>query len=126
MYLITEHSIVPIEAKEIALTQQVVDKRINQIEQLVADAYNTNVSELDVYYRDSDAKLMCCFLLHHLLNYSVGSIAKKYRIFPLFLKNKIQEHYKRCLQDSVFMDHVSGLKNAFLDKETLQPDLQNN
>lgn len=124
MYIFKNNTIIPIDAKEIVLHQNIEDFRIADIEQIVSNYYGVNVSELDVYYRDSDAKLMCCFLLHHLLNYSVGSIAKKYRVFPLFLKNKIQEHYQKCLQDSVFMDQVTELKNAFLCKKVLSNSVQ--
>lgn len=124
MYIFKNNTIIPIDAKEIVLHQNIEDFRIADIEQIVSNYYGVNVSELDVYYRDSDAKLMCCFLLHHLLNYSVGSIAKKYRVFPLFLKNKIQEHYQKCLQDSVFMDQVTEFKNAFLCKKVLSNSVQ--
>lgn len=124
MYLIKDQNIIPIDAKEIVLQQGIEDVRIQEIEQIVSGFYGINVSELDVYYRDTDAKLMCCFLLHHLLNYSIGSISKKYRVFPLFLKNKIQEHYQKCLQDSVFMAQVTELKDAFLYKKPLSNSVQ--
>lgn len=104
----------PVKCKDIVLTKNEIDHRIGVIENLVADAYTTTVHELDVFYKDTPAKLMCCFLLHDLLQYSVRSIAVKYCVYPQFLDNKIQEHYIKCLQDSVFMARVQGLKNAFL------------
>lgn len=119
MYVFRENSLVPIALKHIVLTGEVEDFRIKQIEQIIANEYNVSVHELDVYYRDSEAKIMCCFMVHNLLGYSVKSIAKKYKIYPAFLQNKINEHFIKCLEDKVFFNQITRLRDAFLFKGNL-------
>lgn len=101
------------DIKHLVLTSTNTDLRIGVIEKLVADHYNTTVHELDVWYKNSDEKIMCCFLLHDLLNYTVSSLAHKYNIYPAFLQKNINEHYAKCLTDEAFFELVSSLKDAF-------------
>lgn len=96
------------------------DPKIDQIEQMVARAYDTKVSELDVFYKDTDAKLMTCFLIYDVLGYNVKIIASWYSIYHRFLQNKIEEHYIKCLQDSGFMAKVTGFRIA-VQNTNLQP-----
>lgn len=124
-YVLNKDVIIPIKCHDIVVAGKVVDHRIIAIEDLVAQAFNTTVHELDVFYKDTPAKLMCCFLVHHLLNYSVGSIANKYKVYPLFLRNKIIEHYSKCLQDNEFMQMVTQLKEAYLQAQQSPPSIQN-
>jgi len=125
MYSFKDGSLVPVKCQDIVMLGAVTDGRILLIETIVAKAYKTSVHELDVFYKDTPAKLMCCFLLHDLLGYSVKSISKKYCIYEYFLDNKIQEHYKKCLQNVVFMKHVKSLSDKFLNKEKLNIMQQN-
>lgn len=124
MYTIQNNTVIPVACKDIVSIGAVVDHRIEAIETLVANFYGKTVNGvLDVWYHTSDEKLMCCFLLHDLLNYSFGSIGNRYRIYPGFLRNKINEYYIKCLQDADFMCQVTAMRTAFLEgKETAQTD----
>jgi hypothetical protein len=113
MYTIKNNAIVPVSCKDIVMHGAVQDANISIIETIVASAYNTKVSQLDVFYKDTPAKFMCCFLIHDLLQYTVRSIAVKYGVYKYFLDNHIQEHYKNCLIDPAFMDQVNRLRNDF-------------
>ena len=115
MYSIAENSIIKINSKSLVKLGSIVDGRVNQIEQLVAKHFSTTVHELDYFYKDSPAKLMCCFLLHDVLQYSIGSIALKYKIHKQYLQNTIKEYYIKALKDEAFFNTVTGLKDAFLD-----------
>lgn len=61
MYLYKNDTIIPVKVLECLKTGDVVDDRVIAIETIVAKMYNTTVHELDVYYKDSPAKLMTCF-----------------------------------------------------------------
>lgn len=113
MYLIRNNSVVPLKLKDIVFTEDGRDNDIALLEKIVADNYNVKVADLDVFYKDSDAKLMCCFLVHDLLKYTIKSIAVKYGVNVWYLHSKIQEYYLQCLRDDVFMNHVSSLRDAF-------------
>lgn len=126
MYAIQDDTIVKVNCKELIKLGAIEDARVAKIEHLVADFFETTVYELDVFYKDTPAKLMCCFLLHDLLHYSVDSIAKKYRIYTTFLQKNILEHYHKCLLDKAFFNSVKLLQDAFLDGKTLQPENFNN
>lgn len=102
------------------LNRLIDDPKIDQIEQMVAESYGTTVHELNVFYKDTDAKLMCCFLMYDVLGYSIKLLANWYRIYPNFLENKINEHYIRCLHDSDFKATVQGFRVAVQFKR-LQP-----
>ncbi|WP_370214814.1 hypothetical protein [Mesoflavibacter profundi] len=116
MYLYKNDTIIPVKVLECLKTGDVVDDRVIAIETIVAKMYNTTVHELDVYYKDSPAKLMTCFLIFDLLHYSIPSIAVKYKINSHFLKNKIRDTYKKCLQDHSFLEYVDGLRTALKQK----------
>jgi len=117
MYVFRENSILPIALKHIVLTGEVEDYRIKQIEEIVASEFNVSVHDLDTFYRDTEAKIMCCFLVHTLLEYHVNSIAKKYRIYPAFLQTKINELFIKYLQDKASFNLITRLKDAFLNTE---------
>lgn len=119
MYTIQENTVIPVDCKDVLQLGSVIDNRITAIEQLVANYYDVSVHDLDVSYRDTPAKLMCCFLLHDLLNYSIGSLANKYKVYQGFLRNKIKEHYIQCLQDALFMCEVTAMRDAYLQGKEL-------
>jgi hypothetical protein len=77
----------------------ITDVNVNRLEQLVANYYGVNVSGLNDWRNDSEAKKMVCFLLHHHLHYSIGSIAKVYNINRLYLRDCIVNEYINCLQN---------------------------
>lgn len=115
MYAIQGNTVIPIAAKDIVSLGSIIDNRIDVIEQLVANSYGVSVHHLDIAYKDTPEKLMCCFLLHDLFNYSVGSLAVKYKVYHGFLRNQINEHYKKCLQDECFMAQVTALRDVYLE-----------
>ena len=92
----------------------VEDPRIKEIEVIVSNHFNVSVSDLTVFYRDSPAKLLCCFLLHELLDYSIHSIARAYKIHWLFLTNNIKGFYIRALEDPSFFLEFTALQDQFL------------
>lgn len=112
MYLIKENAVLPVKLKHVP-KNGLVDERLLKIETLVADNFNVTVTSLDCFYLDTDAKIMCCFLVHDLLSYSINSIANRYHIYPAFLQKKISEHYIRCLQDECFFNYINSLKITF-------------
>lgn len=126
MYVIKNDTVIPVEAKTIVSYGRVHDARIDKIEQIVAGHYNTTVHELNVFYRDTEAKIMCCFLLHDMFNYSIGSIAAKYHIDRLFLRNKIKQQYIKCLQNKADMQQVTALRSAFfvINSSPAEPAMQ--
>lgn len=109
----------PLKLKDIVFTEDGRDNDIALLEKIVAGNYNVKVADLDVFYKDSDAKLMCCFLVHDLLKYTVKSIAVKYGVNVWYLHAVIQDYYKKCLQDPAFMDHVKSLTDAFNVKRVI-------
>ena len=113
MYVIKDNAVVPIESKTIVSFGAVHDPRIVKIETVVADFFNTTIHELNVFYKDTDAKILTCFLLHDMFSYSIGSIAKRYNIDSLFLRNKITQTYLNCLQNEADMQRVIALRTAF-------------
>jgi len=113
MYVIKDNAVVLIETKKIVGFSDLQDDRIVKIERVIAAYFNTSVHELDVFSRDTDAKIYCCFLLHDMLSYSVGSLAMKYKINRFFLRNKLTEIYKKCLQNEADMRRVIALRAAF-------------
>lgn len=119
MYLIKNNTVVPVRLKDLVLTEDKRDNDISIIESIVAEKYHVKVSDLDVFYKDSDAKLMCCFLVHDLLKYTVKSIAVKYGVNVWYLHSKIGDYYKHCIQDAAFMDHVKSLTEAFQVKRVI-------
>lgn len=89
----------------------VVDERVIRLERAVCDYYKLPVSDLKNWKYDTEAKKMLCFLLHHYLQYSIGSISSKYHINKLYLRNFITDFYKTCLLDSVKLSVVNLLIN---------------
>ena len=90
------------------------------IRQLVATHFDVSVHDLDIFYKDGPEKLMCCFLLFDILEYSNRSIAVAYKINPLYLSRKISEYYRKALIDKAFFLKVQSLKNAFFLLTKLQ------
>lgn len=113
MYIIKDNNIIPVQAKSIVGLSDVLDVRVTHIEKIVAHNYNIPVHELTTFYRDSDAKVMCCFLLHDMFNYSIGSIAKRYHIDRLFLRTKIIRIYTDCLQSKNTLKQVLIFKDNY-------------
>lgn len=112
MYLFKEGSLVPVKVLNTLKTGDVVDNRVIAIETLAAKHYKTTVHELDVFYKDSPAKILTCFLIFDLLHYSIPSLAAKYKINSHFLKNKIKDMYKNCLQDDSFFKEIDALRKT--------------
>jgi hypothetical protein len=122
MYAIIDNDIVKVDCKEIIKLGVVEDLRVPQMEKLIAKIYNTTVYNLDIFYKDTPAKLMLCFMLHNEFNYSIKSLAERYRVYPAYLQKKIYEHYHKCLIDEAFFDCVKQLRSAFFSEDkTLQP-----
>lgn len=115
MYVIKDNSVVPVETKNVLSFGTVQDPRIVKIETIVADYFETTIHELNVFTHDTDAKIMCCFLLHDLFTYSIGSLAVRYNINKGFLKNKITQTYINCLSKKADMQRVTALRSAFFD-----------
>lgn len=115
MYVFRDNTIVPVNLKDVMAIGCIIDDRIDDIEHIISAAYDTTIHELDVFYNDSQAKIMTCFLLHDLLDYSIPSIAVKYKINSFFLKTKIKDVYLKCMQDEVFFGFVQELRNTFFN-----------
>jgi hypothetical protein len=120
MYIIENNTIVPVTPLRVCLTGEIVDQRLLKIERVVADYYNTTIHELDVFYKDSKPKIMCCFLLVHLLNYGVPGVAIKYNIDRFFLRKNIKAYYIKSLNNQKFMLEINILKDRILNKD-VQP-----
>lgn len=90
----------------------VVDVNVEKLERVVANYYGVSVLDLKSWTNDSEAKKVMCFLLHHYLNYSIGSIASVYNINRLFLRNCIVNKYVSCLQDASEKAIVDGFVNS--------------
>ena len=118
MYTIKDNIVIQVHAKSLIKLGSIEDVRIDKVEQLVAAHFEVNVWDLNSWHRDTPAKLMCGFLLHEALGYSVGSIANRYNIFTEFLQKNITEHYHKCLLDEAFFKLVMGFKDAFIVKES--------
>ena len=110
MYTFENNTVIPIKCNHIVITNEVIDFRIIQIEGLVARCFNVTAQDLKVFYNDSPAKVLCCFLLHDCLGYSIGSIAARYKIDRLFLRKNINDQYIKCLTDANEMAFVDGFK----------------
>ena len=122
MYVIKGSTIVPVESKKIIVFGAVQDPRIVKVESVVAHYFNTTIHELNVFYHDTDAKVMCCFLLHDMFCYSLGCLAKRYNIDRLYLRNRIMKVYQNCLLQKSAMKEVVDLRNKYLEqKKALQP-----
>ena len=121
MYIISNNTVVPVAFKDVINEGLSKDGRIALIEQIVSEHFDISIYELDNWYdvKFKPAKIMCCFLLHDLCNYSVRSLALKYRVYKYHLKLKISEYYMNCLQDEVFMANVTMLRNTFVDSNVL-------
>jgi hypothetical protein len=116
MYAFKDNSFVPIHASNVIKTGQIEDKRINAIEKLVTDHYQVAIESLTDWREDNDAKVMVCFMLHEHLHYSIGSLAKRYRVYHLRLRNLINESYVKCLTQPAFYSQYISLKDtAFAD-----------
>lgn len=118
--------IVKVTPQDIKISASIPDDRIDIIEQLVVQEYNTTTSELSVWYIDSPAKIMCCFLLHRLLNYSLVSIANRYKIDSGFLHKKIHAIYKKALHDKVTFREIEAIEKAFYPYNNKLPQTANN
>jgi len=119
MYTIQDNTVVPIQCKDIINIGAIVDHRIERIENLVASHFKTSIHELHAGCRDTESKLMCCFMLHDVCHYSIGSLGAKYNVYHGFLRNKITGIYKKCLQDVDYMAQVTALRTAFLEGKTI-------
>lgn len=124
MYAIQNETIVKVDCKNLIKLGAIIDNRVDRLEAIVAKHFCMSVYDLDTFYKDSEGKLMVCFLLHEWLNYSVESIAVKYKIYPNFLQKNIIEYYHKYLINDAFCKTVNQLKDAFFDKvKTSQPIL---
>lgn len=102
----------------------IADFEVKEIERVVSRFYDTSIYELNTFSTDSDAKLMTCFLQHHLLKISIGKLAYNYNIYHGYLRTKLIELYQRCLTDSDFMIEVQTLKNEII-KDVIQKEAFN-
>lgn len=67
----------------------ITDAVLTHVERIVADAYNVTTTDLHLFYKDSDAKLMCCFLLFDRFDFKQSYLAKHYKINPEYLMQNI-------------------------------------
>lgn len=124
MYAIQNETIVKVDCKNLIKLGAIIDNRVDRLEAIVAKHFCMSVYDLDTFYKDSEGKLMVCFLLHEWFNYSVESIAVKYKIYPNFLQKNIIEYYHKYLINDAFCKTVNQLKDAFFDNvKTSQPIL---
>lgn len=122
MYAIKDNTVVKIDCKEVIRLGVVDDKRVERLELHISKHYRIGVQDLNTFYKDTDAKLMLCFLLHDWFNYSVASIAGRYNIYPAFLQKNITEHYHKCLLSEEFFKLYNSFKAAFFyEVKTEQP-----
>lgn len=113
MYVIEDNAIIPIKTKNVISFGTVQDPRIVKVETVVANYFNVNVHHLNLFYKDTDAKVMCCFLLHDLFMYSIGSLGSRYNIDRFFLRHKITQKYIDCLKDNKVLSEVLQLREAY-------------
>lgn len=91
-----------------------IDVKVEVFEAIVCDYYKVTKLSLKDWVVDSEAKLMLCFLLHHKLRYSIGSLANTYNVNVLFLRNNVLKIYESCLLDAskkVLVDNFCELVN---------------
>lgn len=117
MYLFKNNTVVPVKILEYLKSGDTTDHRITVIETVIADHYKTTVPELSVFYKNSPAKLMCCFLIFDLLHYGINGIANRYHIYNGYLKNQITQTYKNCLQDDALLQLVQDLRSQIKQNE---------
>lgn len=98
----------PVALKATLVFGDLVDARVSTLEVAVSAHYNVTVFSLKDWVKDSEAKLMLCFLLHHKLRYSIGSLAKAYNVNALFLRNEVIKLYENCLVDASVKCLVDG------------------
>ena len=113
MYVIKDESVVKKDVKDIIVFGTVQDPRIVKIENVVANHFNTTIHELNVFYKDTEAKILTCFLLHDLFAYGISGLAVRYKIDRLFLRNKITQVYINCLSKKADMERVRALRSAY-------------
>lgn len=121
MYTVRGNTMVKVDTTRLLKLGRVTDGRVDHVEQLIANYYGVSVYDLNTFYKDSPAKLMCCFILHHYLNYCIRSVADHYKINAGFLHNNITEYYKKCLTDQAFLKLVNSFKDAVLYKDISKP-----
>lgn len=124
MYAIQDRAIVKVDCKNLIKLGAITDHRVEKLEAIVAKHFCMSVYDLDTYYKDSEGKLMVCFLLHEWFDYSVESIAVKYKIYPSFLQKNIIEYYHKYLINDAFYTTINQLKDAFFNGiKAAQPTL---
>lgn len=112
MKVLKNNSLVPVDAKNVIETGKINDLRINKVEAIVTDHYRVTLDSLTDWRTDSNAKVMVCFMLHEHLHYSIGSLAKRYRVYHLRLRNLINETYVKCLTSPAFYTQYTSLKDS--------------
>lgn len=121
MYIIKNNTVIPVPLKEVVQFGTCQDPRILKVETVVANYFKTTVHELNVFYKDTEAKVMCCFLLHDIFSYSIGSVAARYNIDRFYLQNQITRKYITCLQDNKALNEVLQMREAYQTIELQQP-----
>ena len=96
------------------------DHDIAILERMIAADYNIDESVFKDWRDSSDAKIMLCFVLRHLLGYSVGWLAKRYHIYKHFLRNKIKEKYKSVLVNANEMKQIDRYRKSIVFKDLLE------
>jgi len=114
MYVIKNNAIVKADLKSVVKFGKITDARVGICELSIANYYGVGTYDLNTFYKDSPAKLMCCFILHDAMQYSIESLAKRYKINAGFLKLNITKYYKKCLLDVAFLELVNSFKDAVL------------
>lgn len=109
MKVLRDHALISVSAASVVLNDAVVDHRIEKMEQSVAAFFEISKHQLNAWQHDTEAKLTICFLLCSKLNYSIGSVAKRYCINRLFLKQNIIKLYTKCLTDAAYMALIDRL-----------------
>jgi hypothetical protein len=122
MHIVKENTVFKVEFKQLIKFGTIEDSRINEIETSVSAYYKTTVLEMLDWRKDTDAKLMVCFLLNQKLNYSIPSLANWYGINRHYLRNSIVAQFEKCLTDSLQMRLVDDLAIC-LDKNNSTLDI---
>lgn len=89
-------------------------EKVKRLEAVIAEDYDINVHELWNWYRDSEAKIMMCFVLIHYMNYVPGSVAKVYKINHHFMMKRIVDLYQIALLNKGDLDKISKYRSLIL------------
>lgn len=99
MKVFVENTYIDFNLKDALVFGKVIDQRVVNLENRVAAHYSVSRLILTDWRQDSDVKKTLCFVLYSQLNYSIGSLAARYNINKLYLKNYLTKTMAACLRD---------------------------